>query len=145
MENGDVHGFAEQVSSLTSPFVHATNQSVNELQLEITYITKGIIDAASRCLPRMKVKKKKSFVKDEQLKNLCKTSKVAWAKWRDAGRPSNGPLVDEKKRTKKNVRQFVTSARARLERSQSKREITCSGETILYVSNLQVPGLNARS
>ena len=87
IENGAVHGFAEQVSSLTSPFVSATNQSVNELQLEITYVTKGIIHAASRCLPHMKVKKTKSFLKDEQLKDLCKASKVAWKKWRDAGRP----------------------------------------------------------
>ena len=65
IENGDVHDFAEQLSSLTSPFVHATNQSVNELH----YLR--IIDAASRCLPCMKVKKKKSFVKDEQLKDQC--------------------------------------------------------------------------
>ena len=118
IENGDVHGFAEQVSSLTSPFVHATNQSVNELQWEIAFVTRGIIDAATRCLPRKKVKKKKSFVKDERLKDLCKTSKAAWIKWRDAGRPSSGSLADEKKRTKKNVRQFVATARARQERTK---------------------------
>ena len=55
--------------------------------------------------------------KDEQLKNLCKTSKVAWD---NAGCPSYGPLADEKKRTKKNVSQFVTSAQARHERSKIK-------------------------
>ena len=66
----------------------------------------------------MKVKKTKSFLKDEQLKDLRKASKVAWKKWRDAGRPSYGPLADEKKCTKKNVRQFVMSARARQEHSK---------------------------
>ena len=99
VENGDVHGFAEQVAPLTSPFVHATHQSIHELQWEITYITKGIIDAATRCLPHKKAKKKRSFVKYDQLKDLCKTSKAAWKKWSDAGRPSYGPLAEEKKRT----------------------------------------------
>ena len=87
------------------------------IQWEITYVTKGIIDAATRCLPHKKAKKKRSFVKDDQLKDLCKTSKAAWKKWRDAGRPSYGPLAEEKKRTKRNVRQFVAIARARQERS----------------------------
>ena len=117
VENGDVHGFAEQVSTLTSPFVHATHQSIHELQWEITYITKAIIDAATRCLPHKKAKKKRSFVKDDQLKDLCKTSKAVWKKWSDAGRRSYGPLAEEIKLTKRNVRHFVAIARARHERS----------------------------
>ena len=75
------------------------------------------MEAAKRCLPQRKVKKKKSYVKDKQLKNLCKISKAAWNMWRDAGRPSSGPLAEEKKHSKKNVRQFVAAARARQVRS----------------------------
>ena len=32
----------------SSPFVHATYQSIHKLQWEITYVTKGIIDAAMK-------------------------------------------------------------------------------------------------
>ena len=61
-----------------------------------------------------------------------------------AGRPY-GPLADEKKRTKK---MFVSlSHQPELDKNvqKPKREIARSGETIPYLSNLQVPRLNAQS
>ena len=67
VDNGDIHSFAEQVSSLTAPFVHTTHQCISELQLEIT---KGIIETTNRCLPHKKDKRKKPIVKDKQLKDL---------------------------------------------------------------------------
>ena len=54
--------------------------------------------------------KKISVVK---LKDLCKASRAAWGKWRDAGHPSHGPLTEEKKHAKKRVRR--SSAEAHLE------------------------------
>ena len=109
----DIHSFAEQVSSLTAPFVHTTHQCISELQLEITCVSKGIIEVANRCLPHKKDKRKKPIVKYKQLKDLCRISKAVWKRWKDAGRPSYGPLAEEKKRSKKDVRQFVATARAR--------------------------------
>lgn len=75
VEHGDVHVFADQVSQLVSPFIHSEHQTVSELQGEITYICKEIINIATRYLPHKKAKKKKSIVKDEQLHKLCKSSR----------------------------------------------------------------------
>lgn len=58
VENDDVCGFAQEVSLLVSPFIYTIHQSVSELQWEITYISKGIIDTAMKYLPHKKAKKK---------------------------------------------------------------------------------------
>ena len=80
-------------------------------------MSKYIIDTAVKYLPRKIAKKKKSVIKDKEFNALCRASRTAWLKCRDAGRPLNGELVEEKKSTKKKVCQFVASARARLVRS----------------------------
>lgn len=59
VENGDVCGFAEEVSSLLSPFIYTTHQSVSELQWKITYISRGIIDTAMKYLPHKISQKEK--------------------------------------------------------------------------------------
>jgi len=136
VENDDVCGFAQEMSLLVSPFIYTIHQSVSGLQWEITCISKGIIDAATKYLPRKKAKKKKSVIKDNELKALCRASRTTWLKWQDAGRPSHSKLAEEKKSTKKQVRQFVASARARLVRSEI-QEIACLRRTTPYVSRPQ--------
>ena len=95
-----IHVFADQVTQLVSPFIHNEHQSVSELQWEITYICKEIINIATRYLPHKKPKDKKSIIKDEQLQVLCKSSKAAW---RDAGRPVYDPLAEQKKDMQFNI------------------------------------------
>ena len=53
------------------------------------------------------------YVSDPGLRSLCKNSRAAW---NDAGRSSSGSLFEEKKASKKLVRQFVASYRAKKER-----------------------------
>ena len=76
----------------------------------------------------------KPTVKDEQRKHLCKTSKAAWKRWKDAGHPRSGPLAEEKRCTKKEVRWFITTARALEVRHTIQEKIVCSKEIILVVS-----------
>ena len=60
--------------------------------------------------------RKRSYVSDPGLRSLCKNSRAAWKVWNDAGHPSSGSLFEEKKASKKLVRQFVASYRAKKER-----------------------------
>ena len=90
------------MSLLVSSSIYTIHQSVSELQWEITYISKGIIDTAIKYLPHKKAKKK-SVIKDNELKALCRASRTPWLKWRDAGQPSHDKLAEEKKSNKKQV------------------------------------------
>ena len=125
------------------PFIYTIHQSVSELQWEITHIAKGIIDA-TKYLPHKKAKNKKFVIIDKELKAHCRASRTAWLKWGDVGRPSHSKLAEEKKSTKKQVRQFVASARARLVRSEI-QEIACLRRTTPYVSRPQTWEPNAQN
>ena len=79
---------------------------------------KGHQRCVFNCLPLKRTRKKKPTIPDDKLKVLCKCNRTAWKKWHDAGRPATGPLAEEKKPSKKCVRQFVETARARQEHSK---------------------------
>ena len=51
-----------------------------------------------------------------ELKQKCQRSKVAWRHWRNAGRPRSGPLYQNMKAAKYEVKLYVRKCRARQER-----------------------------
>ena len=118
IENRDIDYFAAEVSSLIRPFIDTSCQGIQELEWEITYVSRGIRDIAFNCLPLKRARKKKSIIRDDKLKARCKSNRTAWKKWHNAGSPVSGPLAEEKKPSKKCVHQFVATARARQERSK---------------------------
>ena len=116
IQRGDTSAYSQEVSSIVSPFLSTSHHNVEDLHWEIAHVCHCISEAATRLLPHKKHKKRKLFVKDKQLKALCKASKEAWVKWRDAGKPLHGPLADNKKTSKNEVCKFVALARAKQER-----------------------------
>ena len=92
-------------------------------------------------LPSIRPRKPKAkpYIKDPELRLLCKRSRKAWEQWKSAGRPCEGQLCEDKHDAKKAVCQFVTSSRARLERAKSSLFICSSRRTAENGSNHQPP------
>ena len=116
VERGDVLLYARTVSSVVSLLPSNSCQSVIELNDEINHVCHGLREVSHEYLPTLSNRKKKHFVKDPELKSLCKQSKKAWECWKKAGKPPNGPLAEAKRASKLRVRQFVSRSRARIER-----------------------------
>lgn len=116
-EKGLTYEYAVEVSKAVSPLLTLESQSIAELNLEVLFVSKALQEAASKYLPvQSHHKKKKSYIKDKELRRLCKESREAWMKWQNAGRPSEGMLCQNKRKSKKLVRQYVASCRAKAER-----------------------------
>ena len=132
MEDGLIPAYAQDVSDSISPLLSLCFQSVSELSDEIISVSKTLTLSAPRHLPSVRHRKIKSFIKDSELSSLRKQSRKAWERWRSAGRPREGSLYEEKRDTKKKVRQYVATCRAREERAKIQardtlfRENNCS-------------------
>ena len=63
-------------------------------------------------------KRKKRFYQDETLAALCKRNKMIWRDWHDAGRPRTGPLYNDLRQAKRNIRSHLQHCRANDERKQ---------------------------
>ena len=83
---------------------------------ELTNVCDVLRNAANDSIPVLNRKRRKALIHDTHLKQLCRQSKKAWRQWRDAGRPTAGPLYEEKKEYKKEIRKYCQSCRARAER-----------------------------
>ena len=88
--------YSQEVSSIISPFLSTSHHNVKDLHWEIAHVYHCISEAETHFLPHKKHKKRKPFIKDEQLEALCKASKEAWVKWRDAGNHYMVPSLTRK-------------------------------------------------
>lgn len=79
---------------------------------------------------RLSVEGRKKF-ENTELKTICRTSKRAWHIWNNAGRPTSGPLYDEKKSASKHIRQFIVRL---CTRAHTYPGIECSIKIVLSVS-----------
>ena len=96
-------------------------QSIVELNEEILRVGGILLQAASDFLPAYRSSRRPNKIANAELKTLCQTSKKAWKRWNSGGRPSNGPLYEEKKSANRNVRNLITRLRAKSERSRIQR------------------------
>ena len=109
--------YSREVSNAVLPLLSSTFQSVDDLNSEIISVCSILTNADSKHLPSLrprKAKPSKPHINDPELRLLCKQSRKVWEK--SAGRPCEGQLYEDKRDSKKKVRQFVTSCRARSER-----------------------------
>ena len=120
VDRGMTYAYAAEVSKFVSPLLSIENQSTTDLNLEVLSVSKAMLKAAYKYLPVISHRKKKtySYVKDEELRGLCRASRDAWMKWKGAGRPSDGSLYERKCSSRKLVRQHVAFCRARLDRAK---------------------------
>lgn len=66
----------------------------------------------------------KLYIHDFSLKEKCKQSKESWRYWRDASRPRSGPLYEDMKFKKQDVKQHVDICCARQERKHLQQRDT---------------------
>ena len=116
-EDGLTVHYAQEVSDIIYSLSSCEYQSITELNDEIVSVSNTLTYAASKHLTFSPHRNTKPYIKDSELRSLCKESRKAWERWRSAGHPLVGRFYDEKRDTKKKVRQFVASCRARKERA----------------------------
>ena len=108
-----IQAYVQEISSVITPFLASI------LNSEIVYVCEAICQAAYNNLFSFpKQKRAKTYIRDPELKTLCKNSKAAWKAWCQAGCPCSGTLFENKQLTKKLVWNFVTSCHARKIRAE---------------------------
>ena len=116
VNDGSISSYCETVNTLINQVQYDTSGSTDHLNDDITNVCKLLLNAANDSIPTVNHKRWRPFFRDAHLKQLCKQSKKAWQKWRDAGKPNTGPLYEEKKQYKKEIQKYIQSCRARAER-----------------------------
>ena len=116
-EDGSIEHYSRQVRCAIAPLLSNTFLSINEVDAEIQHVAGILKDAALDCLPQIKQKKNKKFIADLDLSALCKQSKAAWKRWKNADRPRSGGLWLEMKKSKRAVKEKISACRARKERA----------------------------
>ena len=90
-----------------------------DLDEEISFVSEKLSQIALFTLPSCQPKKrKKHFVNNKELQERSIYVKMAWKRWRNAGRPRSGPLFNEKNASKREVTKFANKCRARMDRKQ---------------------------
>ena len=115
--DGSIQEFQEYVSSNLSPLLNHSLETIAEIDEEIIAVTSILHHAATETIPVIRNSTKvKNYIRDDELKQKCQRSKVAWRHWRNAGRPRSGPLYQNMKAAKYEVKLYVRKCRARQER-----------------------------
>ncbi len=85
--------YSQEVSNAVLPLIF---QSASEINNEIISVGRILTNAASMYLPSIRPRKAKPYIKDPELRLLCKHSRKTWEKWKSAGRPCEGQLCEDK-------------------------------------------------
>ena len=119
--SGAITLFREAVDAEISPLLNKSYDTCTQLDSEIESVCEAICHHADSILPKFNIKgkPKHTFFKDDHLSCLCKESKAAWRRWRDAGRPHSGDLLTEKIASKKKVQSRLNLLKARKDRLDS--------------------------
>ena len=120
IESGILSSYEASVKEIVLPVLNTTNNSVSQLDDEIRLVCSSICLIADNLLPKLRHRKKRSdYFKDDHLSELCHTSKAAWRVWQQSGRPRDGPLRENMKLAKAEVRKKINALRARRDRLQN--------------------------
>ena len=114
---GCISHYASLADSAVASLVNKDYDSIKEIEADITRISCQLVDATQSSIPPSKHPKahyKKVY--DTHLSTLCWRSRVAFRQWKAAGSPRSGPLYDERKKCKKNVRVYLSQCQAQLQR-----------------------------
>ena len=85
---GDVLGYRRQVEVRIAPLLGRTYDLPEDVNDEISTVTKILVDSAVDTLPVRRDSGTKPRINDPHLKNLCIEYKKRWNIWKAAGRPN---------------------------------------------------------
>lgn len=96
--NGSAEAYAKCVDDIVWPYLNKTYNSISSLDDDIQQVSTSIFQAALSIIPTQRPKKcKKRFSDNPELKDLSFRCKQAWKRWKNVGRPSEGPELEEKR------------------------------------------------
>ena len=123
--DGSIKVYQSELSRHIAPSLSRPLTCIEEVEDEIKIVTDIMHKAANSSLPhRTRRDNKKLFIHDNSLKEMCRDSKEAWRRWRNAGRPKSGVLYADMKHKKHAVKQYVNTCRARHERKRLQQRDT---------------------
>ena len=113
--SGALDMFASEVQVRLAPLLVGVYDDPDQMSREIELVAGLLTDAAEKLLPHVQPRRKAKW-RDDTLSHLCAQSRAARAAWKEAGRPGEGPLFDEKCRLHRAVRKRLRFCAARSER-----------------------------
>ena len=116
-KDGSIDLYTSKVQPEIIPLLQTTLLSISKVETEIKIVVEILTQAASEYLPYIKPKKKKTLIIGPDPKVLCKQSKAAWIRWKNAGCPSERVLWYEMKESKRATKKHITACRPRKERA----------------------------
>ena len=119
IRDGCIPQYASLTDRVVAPFLNKDYSSMEEIEADITHVSKLLIDSSLSTIPLLKSPKRNSNrVYDPHLSTLCWRSRHAYRQWKAAGRPNSGPLYEARKVCKKNVQHHLSKCRAQIERKK---------------------------
>ena len=111
--------YARRTDEAVLPLLGKEYTSIEKVEEDLSALTKNLITIAESTIKRYKPQRKSSpHIKDALLSTLCWQSRVAFRKWKEGGRPTNGPLFDDRKKAKKEVAKHLSKCRAKIEQQK---------------------------
>ena len=93
--------------------------SSEQLNDEICLVSQRLLADGQKTLPLCKApKRRQKLYKDQALARLAAQKKAAWDRWSDSGRPTEGPLYEEKIKTRAEFRKSMNICAANEERER---------------------------
>ena len=143
---GCIKSYQELVTSNVGPLFERPLVSITEVDEEIAAVVTVLYNAAMATIPSCRRKSQiKNFIRDEELKQKCHESKLAWKTRRNANRPRPGPLYEQMKTAKSEVKLCVIRLRAKQERMTLQARDNMFRFKDEWCFNLHGKGWNARS
>ena len=107
-----------EVYSKLEPLFNGVYNDAEMIGAEIEHLAGILQDCAAQLLPRIQPSKRKKW-RDDILSGLCAKSRLARAAWKDAGCPPDGPLYEEKCRSRRAMRTRIRWCAAKSERMRA--------------------------
>ena len=80
--------------------------SIEEVDADLKFVCKEVTEAAISLIQKKKIKQG-AKVKDPTLSHLCWKCRCTFRTWKHAGRPTCGPVSDERKQCKRAVKSYL--------------------------------------
>ena len=111
---------AAKVSSKLEPMLNGVYNDVKMIGEEVKHLGVILQDCAVRLLPCIRLSKRKKC-QDDILSGLCVKSCFTCATWKNAGRPPDSPLYEEKNKSRCAVRKRIRCCADNSERIRAQR------------------------
>ena len=114
-KTGATEVFKEEVDARMSVFLNNMYDDGDQISDKIEQVAGLLTSATEILLPHVQPRRKTRW-RDDTLSCLCAQSSAARRAWKEAGRPTEGPLYEEKGRLRRAVRRRMRFCAAQAER-----------------------------